>query len=147
RTEEPAIGRVAWSADPAGPPRVVVEASPRRLHAVRLSDLPAGAGIRYRVEPLDRDVDPAWMRWAVPTAGGGALRFLVLGDSGAGNAAQRAVAAVLLDLAAREGPFDLLLHLGDIAYESGTVEELVQRFFHVYEPLLASTVVWPAPGN
>ncbi|UJR81082.1 metallophosphoesterase [Sandaracinus amylolyticus] len=47
-----------------------------------------------------------------------ALRFIVMGDTGEGNEAQRAVAVAVRDLCAREG-CDFVLLLGDNIYESG----------------------------
>ncbi|MBA3818283.1 MAG: metallophosphoesterase [Deltaproteobacteria bacterium] len=70
------------------------------------------------------------------------LRFVVLGDSGTGGAAQLAIAKRLT--AER---FDLMLFLGDIAYKSGTPEQLETKFFAVYRDFLRYVPVYPAIGN
>lgn len=70
------------------------------------------------------------------------VRFVAFGDSGNGSADQ---IAVLEQVGAV--PFDFMLHLGDIGYESGKRAELEAYFFRIYADLLASFPVFPASGN
>jgi sarcosine oxidase gamma subunit len=78
-----------------------------------------------------------------PAAGSDqAVRFVAFGDSGNGGSDQRAVLQQLGTV-----PFDLMLHLGDIAYESGTRVQLESYFFDVYADLLENFAVFPASGN
>ena len=42
---------------------------------------------------------------------------------------------------------DLYLHVGDMAYGSGTNKEFSDRFFKMYEPTLRNTVCWGSMGN
>jgi acid phosphatase type 7 len=72
----------------------------------------------------------------------GALAFVAFGDSGHGGADQKAVTAQLETV-----PADLMLITGDIAYDSGTLEQFEEHFFAMYEPLLASLPVFPTSGN
>jgi PKD repeat protein len=44
-------------------------------------------------------------------------------------------------------PPDLILHLGDIAYESGTDSEFTTKHFAVYQNILLNTPLYPAFGN
>ena len=44
------------------------------------------------------------------------------------------------------GP-DLMIHVGDMAYGSGTDEEFTQNFYAIYQEQLRSIPVWPAIGN
>jgi 3',5'-cyclic AMP phosphodiesterase CpdA len=44
-------------------------------------------------------------------------------------------------------PMDLILHTGDVAYGSGTIEQFEQNFFRSYEGLLKSVAIFPIPGN
>jgi len=78
-----------------------------------------------------------------PAAGSGRpVRFVAFGDSGYGGADQRAVFAQMKTV-----PFDLMVHLGDIAYEGGTRSELERFFFSVYADALEDFAIFPASGN
>lgn len=70
------------------------------------------------------------------------VRFVAFGDSGNGSADQRAVFKELQTV-----PFDLILHLGDIAYEVGSRASLEAYFFESYAPALQNFPVFPASGN
>lgn len=145
-TQAPSVGEVEWSVD-EGPQQVSREEAAGTTHAVALGDLPPGSTIRYRHLPEERPIESKWREYQVPGADEERVHILVLGDSGTGSATQRSVADALLEWTEQEGPFDAFLHVGDIAYESGTRTEFIYRFFHVYEEILAQTPFWPALGN
>ena len=85
---------------------------------------------------------PAGFRTA-PTAGSGSkISFVAFGDSGSGGADQMAILDQLSTV-----PFRLMLHTGDIAYESGTLAEFEDNYFAVYADLLRSFAMFPAIGN
>jgi acid phosphatase type 7 len=85
---------------------------------------------------------PAGFRTA-PAAGSGVkVSFAAFGDSGAGGADQMAVLDQLGTV-----PFRLMIHTGDIAYESGTLAQYEDRYFAVYADLLRSFAMFPAIGN
>jgi hypothetical protein len=76
-----------------------------------------------------------------PRAGAGAaVRFIAFGDSGGGSrdGVRRAMEAVA---------FDLMLHTGDIAYQTGTLPDYETKFFDTYAGLIATTPFFPASGN
>ncbi len=149
RSREPAVGTVAWGTSPEQLDRVVVEDGAARDHAVRLEGLPAGQRIFYGYTEGDAPLrtgpgqhyDPA-----PPPGTDGKVSFWVLGDSGKGNAAQRAVADAMRAYPGTADA-DFLLHVGDIAYEDGETWEFDERFFAVYADLLLRLPVWPAMGN
>ena len=70
------------------------------------------------------------------------LAFVAFGDSGSGNSDQRAILAQLGTV-----PFDLIVHTGDLAYDSGTTETIERVWFDVYAPLLRSFAAYPCIGN
>ena len=82
-----------------------------------------------------------------PTAGA-AVPFTawILGDSGTGFSAQAAVRDAMVTYFGESRP-DLLLHVGDMAYDDGTDQEFTDNFFSIYENTLRTTPVWPAMGN
>lgn len=74
--------------------------------------------------------------------------FWVVGDSGTGGKAQAEVHDAMVAHTAKTGrPIDLYLHVGDMAYGSGTNKEFSDRFFKMYEPTLRNTVCWGSMGN
>jgi acid phosphatase type 7 len=76
------------------------------------------------------------------------MRFWVVGDSGKGSAEQGLVYKAMLAQTARDSrPIDFYLHVGDMAYNSGTDAEFQRHFFEAYAPTLRHVVCWPAMGN
>lgn len=74
--------------------------------------------------------------------------FWVVGDSGTGGKDQAAVHTAMVEHNTKAGkPLDLYLHVGDMAYGSGTNKEFDDRFFDMYEPTLRNTVCWASMGN
>lgn len=70
------------------------------------------------------------------------IQFLALGDTGTGGAAQRAIAQQM-----SAQPFELLVFLGDIAYESGTAKQLQDYFFAIYADFIRYVPIYPTIGN
>lgn len=70
------------------------------------------------------------------------LRIAVFGDSGVASTTQYEVAS---EISVWEP--DLLLHTGDIAYDSGTEQELIDKFFIVYSSLLSRRPFYGSIGN
>lgn len=85
---------------------------------------------------------PAGFRTAPAPDSGTPVSFVAFGDSGSGNSDQFAVLDQLETV-----PFRLMIHTGDIAYESGTLGEFEDNFFAVYAPLLRSFAMFPSIGN
>lgn len=77
-----------------------------------------------------------------PATTAATVRFLVLGDYGAGRQAQYRVRD---ELAKHAAP--LLITTGDNAYPSGTHEQFQTNVFGVYRALFATAAVYPTPGN
>lgn len=79
---------------------------------------------------------------APPPGLDGEVSFVVVGDTGTGGAAAKAIAKRITEV-----PFDLLLFLGDIAYKSGTAAQLENNFFQVYDSVLRYVPAFPSIGN
>ncbi|MCA9458666.1 MAG: metallophosphoesterase family protein, partial [Nitrospira sp.] len=83
---------------------------------------------------------------APPVGSATPIRAWVLGDSGDAGVNQRNVRdAMLIETAAN--PPDIILHMGDIAYESGTDAEFTSKHFAIYQDILRQTPLWPTLGN
>jgi len=130
--ETPALGATA---SPDGGPSGALEAVIRGLkpgtrYWYRVRSGPGGASV----------VSPTYSFRTLPASGD--LDFAVLGDSGAGTAAQFGVARRIT-----EASPDLLLHLGDIVYPSFSLGRTDTRLLGVYRSLLRSTPYFFAWGN
>jgi len=76
------------------------------------------------------------------TGSGAKVSFAAFGDSGAGTGDQMAIRDQLETV-----PFQLMIHTGDIAYESGTMSQFEDNYFSVYASLIKSFAMFPAIGN
>lgn len=70
------------------------------------------------------------------------VRFLAFGDSGGGGDDQRALAEQMYLY-----PYDLIVHAGDIAYDSGTIGEFEDTVFGIYAPIFQHVPFFPTAGN
>jgi hypothetical protein len=78
-----------------------------------------------------------------PLAGSGrTVRLLAFGDTGDGSADQEAVLEQM-----RTVPFDVAIHMGDLAYNVGARAEIERNYFRVYGELLERIPVFPISGN
>jgi hypothetical protein len=74
------------------------------------------------------------------------FRAWIVGDSGEGpgDGDQEAVRDAMLNQAPAP---DLFLHMGDIAYNTGTDAEFTTNHFAIYQDILRHTSTWPTLGN
>ena len=114
------------------------------VHVAELSGLQPGETYGYTVLSGGVDLTSADSISFRTDSGPGdpTLSVLVFGDSGTGESAQLRIRDAM-----RGQDFDLAIHTGDIAYESGTYRELDDNFFAVYEVLAARTPFFPSLGN
>ncbi|HXA48890.1 MAG TPA: metallophosphoesterase, partial [Candidatus Acidoferrum sp.] len=107
-----------------------------------LTGLSPNTSYNYRVIAGGQDITSVGEHTFRTTPPTGAYRFLAFGDSGLGSQQQIAIARML----AAE-PASLVLHVGDIAYESGTFDEFRDNYFEIYWPMMARVPFFPVPGN
>ena len=81
-----------------------------------------------------------------PTGTASPTRIWALGDSGTADRRARAVRDAFYGYAG-DADVDLMLMLGDNAYDDGTDAEYQKAVFEMYDALLPRTVLWPAIGN
>jgi len=89
---------------------------------------------------LDDWLSPVGFRTAPSAGSQRAVRFIAFGDSGGDRR------ALLIPEMARSR-FDLILHVGDIAYPDGSLGNFETKFFDTYADLLARAPIFPASGN
>lgn len=70
------------------------------------------------------------------------VELVVVGDTGTAGDAQKAIAQRMTEVG-----FDLILFLGDIAYEKGSATQLQRKFFDVYSNILRYVPSFPTIGN
>jgi 3',5'-cyclic AMP phosphodiesterase CpdA len=109
-----------------------------KRHAVTLSGLRPGSRYYYRVAGAQKTSS---FRTA-PEEPDSGFSFAVVGDSGTGSKAQRAVASLL----ERMQP-DLILHTGDVVYPKGDDADYDPKFFAPYRRIIDSVPVFPCLGN
>ena len=70
------------------------------------------------------------------------VRFLAFGDSGGDGSDQYALLEQMYTV-----PYDLMVHTGDLAYDNGTIDQIEDTVFAVYNDLLRNIPLFPAAGN
>ncbi len=70
------------------------------------------------------------------------VRFLAFGDSGGGGSDQKALFDQMFDF-----PYALIVHTGDLAYDSGALSEFEANVFGIYQELFRNIPFFPAAGN
>ena len=127
-------------------------------HIVTITDLDPATKYFYNVgtqtngvqagPPVDPDPEQYFFVTAPSTGPPIAFRAWVLGDSGFGSADQMNVRNAMLNETALHPPApNLILHAGDIAYDTGTTTEFTNKHFAIYEDILRHTPLYPTLGN
>lgn len=150
-------GRVRYGATPATLNQTVDEpAGPTGQfdHVVTLTGLTPSTTYYYSVgaggdtlapAPADNATDFTFT--TPPTAGTVTnTRIWVLGDAGTSNGNQAAVRDAFYTFTAARTP-NLVLQLGDNAYNSGLDSEYQTAMFNMYPTMLRKTPFWPCLGN
>ncbi|HLL23922.1 MAG TPA: metallophosphoesterase family protein [Kofleriaceae bacterium] len=97
-------------------------------YRVLVNGVPASERIGFRTAPAATSTRP--------------IGVLVFGDSGAGTSDQVSLRAQM-----DEVPYEVIIHTGDLAYESGTLTELEDTVFDIYDDLFRHIPFYPASGN
>jgi Icc-related predicted phosphoesterase len=124
---------------PGAAPRAVKAASAGDLWVAKLTGLPVGPRLSYRVRSTRGTSETHSFRIGIPP--GESFRFAVFGDTRTGHDVHRAV----IEAVANER-IDFFLHTGDMV-ERGGVREQWDRFFQIERPLLVDTPILPSIGN
>ena len=147
RTDLASDGVVYYGTDLANLTNVAMEAAVTNEHIVQLRDLAPSTPYFYSIgSTVQRVVGGAndgsnyWFKTSPPVGTRQPVRFWVLGDAGtAGNGSpdrQRSTRDSFYNYAATNGPADLMLMLGDNAYNSGTDAEHQAAVFDMYPTIL-----------
>ena len=122
-------------------------------HIVTIAGLSAATKYFYNVGTVTNGVQGGgtnqhFFVTAPPTGSSTPFRAWVLGDSGFGSADQALVRDAMLTETTLNPPSpNLILHMGDIAYNNGTDAEFTTKHFAMYQNILRYTPLWPTLGN
>lgn len=150
RTNVATDSRVRFGPSPAQLNQFVSDATLATNHFIPLAGLSPGTTYYYDVgsttQPLAGGTTAYRFTTPPPIGSVGPFSAWIVGDSGNGQPSQYAVRDAMSNHVGTT-PFDLFLHVGDIAYNSGTDQEFTNYFYAAYQDVLRRTVCWPTLGN
>lgn len=149
RTNIGTDGRVRYGTDPQNLGDFADEPGLSTEHVVAITNLLPGTKYYYSIGtsngPLAIDTNLFFVT-SPPTGADVPTRLWVLGDPGTRDNNQRAVRDAYYNFSTNR-PADLLLLLGDNAYNNGTDAEYQAALFDMYPTVLRNTFMWPTIGN
>ena len=122
-------------------PQVLAESR----YVARATGLTAGERYAYGLVPAGAtSLDAARLRGSARTTPppGVPFQFLAIGDTGSGDTPRPGLGEVACGFAP-----DVVLHMGDLVYGPGVLEEYADRFYKPYGKLLAQSAWYLAIGN
>lgn len=150
RTDVATDGRVRFGTDPNFLTNGASEAAVTNDHIVRLTGLEPEIRYYYSVGSSATPLAVSTNYFLVTTPLPGTNRHVrawVLGDPGTQNANQRAVRDAFYNFTTNTPRADLILLLGDNAYQNGTDSEFQGAIFDMYTNVLRNTPAWSCIGN
>lgn len=151
RTNVATSSRVKFGRELGNLANEAIDSAVTTEHRVSISGLEAGTRYYYQIEsdsaPLLAANDSLFFETNPSTTSTRPVRVWVLGDSGRGNAGQRAVYQGYAQYAAATKRSDLILMLGDNAYDVGLDSEYQSKLFDIYKETIKNTTLWPTFGN
>ena len=147
RTDVSSDSRVWLGARPDSLSVVATEGDRGRNHELRITGLEPGTRYYYAIgSGAEQLASGADYFFETAPASAEPTRIWVLGDSGTGTSGQREVRDAYYDRAGASET-DLVLMLGDNAYERGTDSDYQANLFDVYGKILRRAPLWPTFGN
>ncbi|MEY2408618.1 MAG: acid phosphatase type 7 [Verrucomicrobiota bacterium] len=150
RTDIATDGRVRFGLDPNFLTNTADETALTNDHTVRLSGLEPESRYYYSAgsSAVTLGVSTNYFLVTPPLPGTNRpVRAWVLGDPGTQDANQRAVRDAFYNYATNSPRADLVLLLGDNAYQNGTDAEYQSAIFDIYTNVLRNTFLWSCIGN
>lgn len=150
RTNQATDSRVVYGLDVNSQGTVLTDPVAALDHQIEITGLSPDTTFFYGVgdsaQIVSGSLSEQFFKTAPASAAPNAFSAWVLGDSGTGTTPQLDVRDAMLTETANDPP-DIMIHLGDMAYENGTDSEFTSRFFAPYQSILRNTVCWPTIGN
>ena len=149
RTETARDATLRYGTDPENLNRVFIDQAISTDHIIALSGLLPDTRYYYSIGDSNGDYtnyDDQYFDTHPVTGNQAATRIWVLGDSGTADANAESVRNAFTQYNGGTHS-DVLLMLGDNAYESGTDVEHQAAVFDMFPRILRNSVVWPTLGN
>ena len=151
RTSYPTQSVIRYGLSQATILTAVSDVAPKTDHEIEITGLTAGAKYFYQVEDGTGIIDgpePEMYFKVAPVIGSTPpITAWILGDPGTANNNQRAVRDAYYDYIGTDHT-DIMLFLGDNAYNSGTDQEYQYAMFEdMYEDKMKNTASWSCLGN
>jgi Calcineurin-like phosphoesterase len=156
RTDSVSDTAVRWGPAPDRLDHAAAGATCGTEHEVAIDGLAPGSRTYYAVGTPSETLaggDGDHFFWTPPPAGSRRpIRIWVVGDEGKCSQSRwRCSRALAVRDAYRhfagDHPAELMLTLGDNAYDRGSDRQYTEGFFQPFAPVLRATVLWPTPGN
>ena len=150
RTNSATDSKVSYGADPAALTSSVTDGTSTTEHEMTVSGLTPNTKYVYSVGttsgPLAGGDSDHYFVTSPPTGTEQPIRAWLIGDAGTANDNARAVRDAYQGFIGAENT-DLLLMLGDNAYNEGTDAQYQAAVFDMYPQMLRNTVTWSTLGN
>ncbi|MCB0565263.1 MAG: metallophosphoesterase, partial [Phaeodactylibacter sp.] len=151
RTNSATSSKVWYGSNSSNLPFTVTDNGNRTEHEVTITGLAPNSTYYYAVGntsgQLTQPSNNHYFKTSPIPGTAQTIRTWVLGDCGTGDNNQRAVRDAFYNFNGAQH-IDMILMLGDNAYEDGTDSEFQAALFeNMYEDRLINTVMWPAIGN
>jgi len=150
RTLLPSVGRVQFGLSPGALTDSVSESSSGTEHQVVLTGLAPNTTYFYNVGTPTAVLaggDDSHTFTTPPVTGSAAdTRIWILGDAGTTDSSQVAVRDAFYNWTGTRTP-NLVLQLGDNAYNLGTDQEYTGAVFNIYSKMMRKTPFWSCLGN
>ncbi len=150
RTSSPADSLVRYGIDPQNLDQATSSSAPTTEHSLTLAGLQPDTRYYYSIGnsgTVFASGAGCYFDTHPPTGTAAATRIWVLGDSGTANADAAAVRDSYVSFNSGDAHADVLLMLGDNAYNDGTDPEYQRAVFDMYPATLANSVLWSTLGN
>jgi hypothetical protein len=149
RTSAASDSRVRYGTDPGNLNLSTSDSASVADHVVTLSGLSPDTQYYYTVGTTTTDLagDSTYLFFTAPNVGTSQpMRFWVLGDAGTGTTGQQNVRTAYYNFTGARYT-DLILMLGDNAYESGTDAEYQNNVFNIYPTIFRKSAIFSTIGN
>ncbi len=146
RTDLPTPTTISYGTVPGALNLTVSNDTGVRDHLVTLTNLQPNTRYYYAIDPAVTNPPTADLNFVTSPQTARPFRIWAMGDAGTADHSAAKVRDAFLDHAGPRKP-DLLMLLGDNAYEYGSDAEYQVALFEMFAPVLSQAVVWSCMGN